>query len=374
MRMQPGVLSRSRWTAGWGCAAGLALLAAPVSGQIPEKFTNLQVLPRDTPRPELVAVMRSWASALGVRCEQCHVNGEAPDFKGTDFASDAKDSKRTARLMLKMVRAINEESLPQPRPAAAPRVECVTCHRGQKVPRTLEAEVSQALEEKGAAAAVTRYRELRAASYGRGGYDFGQGTLNQIGERLLKAGRAADAPVLLSLNLEFFPDAPWTLYLAGEAHRALGQLDQARATYERSALAGPENPLARRRLQEMGPAAEPDTRNVRLLAGLTPLELQRTMNLMRASLGVHCDFCHVVTRESGWQWEKDDKAAKVTARKMIAMVQQLNREQFAGQPVVSCFTCHRGHQRPLSLPPLPQPPPPFPTVAENVEPAGLPSA
>src|SRR6185295_11145760 len=306
-----------------------------------------------------VSLMRSYATALGVRCAHCHVRADAPDLKGADFASDAKEEKRTARLMFKMVRAINEQHLARLKREPAVRVECVTCHRGLSTPRTLEAELGGVLESKGADAAVARYRELRAASYGRGGYDFGQGTLNTIGERLLKAGRAADALALLDLNLEFFPDAPWVQYLAGEAHRALGQADQARAAYERSAALGPDNPMPRERLQALPPRAEPDFKNVRHFNGLTRPELQRTMNFMRASLGVHCDFCHVVTKEAGWQWEKDDKAAKQTARKMIEMVQQLNRDRFAGQPEVSCYTCHRGHQRPVSQPPLPQPQPPF---------------
>jgi len=356
-----------------GVLVWAGLLGRPAEAQIPDKFTNLQVLPKDMARPELVALMRSYAGALGVRCEQCHVGAEAPDFKGTDFAADAKEPKRTARLMMKMVRFINEESLPRPARSPAVRVECVTCHRGQRIPRTLDGEITQALEEKGATAAVARYRELRAASFGRGGYDFGQGTLNQVGERLLKAGRAADALAVLSLNLEFFPDAPWLHYLAGEAHRALGQVDQARAAYERSAALDPQNPMPRRRLQEMPHKPEPDFKNVRHFAELTPPELQRTMNFMRASLGVHCDFCHVVTDKDGWQWEKDDQATKVKARKMIAMVQQLNRDHFEGRPVVSCFTCHQGHQRPGSQPPLPQPPPPFPTVVDKAEPTDLPT-
>lgn len=363
-----------RFVALSGAVAGGLGLGSPAEAQVPDRFTNLQVLPKDSARAELVWLMRSYASALGVRCEHCHVGAENPDFKGTDFASDAKESKRTARVMMKMVRAINEESLPRPAAASPARVECVTCHRGQKVPRTLDAEITEVLEQKGAAAAVARYRELRAAWFGRGGYDFGQGTLNQVGERLLKAGRAADALALLDLNLEFFPDAPWVQYLAGEAHRALGQADQARAAYQRSAALEPENPMPRQRLQALPPRAEADFKNVRHFTGLTPPELQRTMNFMRASLGVHCDFCHVVTKEAGWQWEKDDKPAKQTARKMIEMVEQLNRDRFAGQTEVSCYTCHRGHQRPVSQPPLPQPPPSFPTVAEDAPLDAPPSA
>lgn len=245
-RCRPGIMAAA--AALW---VGLAQVPPPARAQMPEKFTNLQVFPKDTSRPELVGAMRSYASALGVRCEHCHVGAEAPGFKGTDFASDAREQKRTARLMMKMVRAINDEHLTKLDHAAAVRVECVTCHRGLSSPRTLAAEVAGTLDKAGAAAAVARYRELRATSYGRGGYDFGQGTLNQIGERLLKENRAADALALLSLNLEFFPEASWTHYLTGEAYRALGRLDEARASYTRSAALEADNPMPRERLKEL---------------------------------------------------------------------------------------------------------------------------
>jgi hypothetical protein len=81
------------------------------------------------------------------------------------------------------------------------------------------------------------------------------------------------------------------------------------------------------------------------------------MNLMRASLGVHCDFCHVVTKENGWQWEKDEKKTKLRAREMIGMVIEINKANFKGEPVVSCFTCHQGQIKPQGLPGLPQDPP-----------------
>jgi hypothetical protein len=44
---------------------------------------------------------------------------------------------------------------------------------------------------------------------------------------------------------------------------------------------------------------------VKLLTGLTDLELQRTMNLMRASMGTHCDYCHVIDEE--WDFASDEK-------------------------------------------------------------------
>jgi photosynthetic reaction center cytochrome c subunit len=67
------------------------------------------------------------------------------------------------------------------------------------------------------------------------------------------------------------------------------------------------------------------------------------------SLGVSCGFCHVPGK-----WDLDDKQEKNTARLMFAMVQTINRDYVSKvphdstrpQPVVNCFTCHRGNARP----------------------------
>jgi len=108
-------------------------------------------------------------------------------------------------------------------------------------------------------------------------------------------------------------------------------------------------------------SARAQQKNVQLLTNMSDLQLQRTMNMMRASLGVHCDFCHVIDDKDGWQFDKDDKKEKRTAREMIAMVLKINKEQFGGKTEVSCWTCHRGSTHPASLISLPQPAPPFPT-------------
>ena len=228
-----------------------------VQAQVPDTFKNLELLPKEISRAELVAVMRSYASSLGVRCAHCHVGADAPNLKGADFASDSKEQKRTARLMMKMVREINEGHLAKLGPDHTVRVECVTCHRGLASPRTLGADLSGVLDSKGREAAVARYRELRASSYGRGGYDFGQGTLNALGEQLLARKQPEDALALLTLNREFFPDAAWLRYLLGEAHRALGHRQEAIAEYEKSAALEPQNPMARQRLQEMAASPSP---------------------------------------------------------------------------------------------------------------------
>lgn len=108
-------------------------------------------------------------------------------------------------------------------------------------------------------------------------------------------------------------------------------------------------------------SASAEQKNVKLLTGLTDRELQRTMNMMRASMGTHCDHCHVNHKDKEWDFASDDKPTKKRAREMIQMVMDLNRTTFGGNAVVSCWTCHRGSTRPARLVSLPQTAPPLPT-------------
>ncbi|MEW6213341.1 MAG: c-type cytochrome, partial [Acidobacteriota bacterium] len=98
-------------------------------------------------------------------------------------------------------------------------------------------------------------------------------------------------------------------------------------------------------------------KNIQALKGLPDSQLIPIMNMFASSLGVRCDFCHV-RQGNEWAYEKDDKKAKQTARKMIEMTINLNKASFEGKPEVSCFTCHVGHEHPLTVPPLPRALPP----------------
>lgn len=118
--------------------------------------------------------------------------------------------------------------------------------------------------------------------------------------------------------------------------------------------------------------ANAQQKNLQVLTGLSDVQLQRVMNFMRASLGVHCDYCHVVTKETGWDFASDTKQNKRTARHMIEMVEQINQQNFESKPVVSCMTCHRGTTDPVALPTLPQAAPPFPTPV-RARPTNLPT-
>ncbi len=95
------------------------------------------------------------------------------------------------------------------------------------------------------------------------------------------------------------------------------------------------------------PPAEQVFKNIQVLKGMPASQLRPAMNLISSSLGVHCDQCH--DRDA---FEKDDKRSKQTARKMIQMVLEVNRNSFEGEPQVSCFTCHRGKERPVTIPPI----------------------
>ena len=59
-----------------------------------------------------------------------------------------------------------------------------------------------------------------------------------------------------------------------------------------------------------------------------------------------CNFCHEADRSL------DTKMQKVTARTMLEMVRDINAKPiFAGKEAVTCFTCHRGSEHPLTAPP-----------------------
>ncbi len=86
-------------------------------------------------------------------------------------------------------------------------------------------------------------------------------------------------------------------------------------------------------------------KNVTELKDIPADQLMPAMQFISASLGVQCDTCHVQGKP-----EADDKRAKKTAREMIAMTMAINKNSFHGQTQVTCFSCHRGSERPVVIP------------------------
>ena len=93
-------------------------------------------------------------------------------------------------------------------------------------------------------------------------------------------------------------------------------------------------------------------KNIQVLNSLPESQLVPVMNYMASSLGVKCTYCHV-NKDDNWDFVSDAKPEKAKAREMIKMVQSLNKSDFKGNPVVSCFTCHRGEHEPVRVPQLP---------------------
>src|SRR5258705_10008621 len=122
-------------TAGVFAQAPAAGQAAPGGGQTPPPPANLQVLPKDIARPELLATMRGFAGGLGVMCNYCHVM----EGRGgrNDMASDEKQTKKTARVMLQMTMRVNDTLATGIGKTAAnvTKVQCGTCHRGEAIPK-----------------------------------------------------------------------------------------------------------------------------------------------------------------------------------------------------------------------------------------------
>ena len=98
--------------------------------------------------------------------------------------------------------------------------------------------------------------------------------------------------------------------------------------------------------------AEDAFKNVQVLRGIPVNQFLETMGFFAASLSLNCTDCH--TSESGGSWEKyaDDTPLKNTARRMVVMVNSINKADFGTRRMVTCYTCHRGSQRPEVTPSL----------------------
>jgi hypothetical protein len=91
-------------------------------------------------------------------------------------------------------------------------------------------------------------------------------------------------------------------------------------------------------------------KNVTALPEISVADFMGTMGIMCASLGFDCSECHDRAGTEFVQWDADDNPRKVMARKMVHMVRAINRDNFGGRQVVTCWTCHRGRDKPLVTP------------------------
>ncbi len=92
-----------------------------------KQFTNIQVL-KDIPADQLIPSMQFISAALGVDCGFCHITDKGRE----GFASDDKRNKKTAREMMTMTMAINQNNF-----KGQQRVTCASCHNGHNEPNAV---------------------------------------------------------------------------------------------------------------------------------------------------------------------------------------------------------------------------------------------
>jgi photosynthetic reaction center cytochrome c subunit len=93
-------------------------------------------------------------------------------------------------------------------------------------------------------------------------------------------------------------------------------------------------------------AAERVFKNVTVLRGIPVDEFMGTMGVFSAALGFSCEDCHTASSNDWANYAKDVSPRKAMARQMVTMMQGINKQYFGGRQVVTCFSCHRGSNRP----------------------------
>jgi hypothetical protein len=272
-------------------AAFALLTAVPALAQVPgggggggqqRPPENLLVLPKDLRRDSVVTIMRGFTAALGVRCEYCHTEreggapgggppaggppgGSAPGggFGGgggggggppLNYALDNKDTKKTARVMLKMVDSINKiflTTVPTRDNMSPINVTCVTCHRGVAKPMTIDAVLASTIEKSGVDSAIARYRVLRN-DIAAGRYNFTEQPVTLAAQRLAASAKYDDAMKLLQMNQEFNPTSANIDYEIADVLINKGDKDAGIARLKAILVKNPNDRRARGRLTQLG--------------------------------------------------------------------------------------------------------------------------
>jgi len=139
------------------------------------------------------------------------------------------------------------------------------------------------------------------------------------------------------------------------SHRSLRPLLAAIVISGLLALVGAVGVAQQNAPPSQGRTAREQYKNIQVLGSMPADQLIPLMRQYDASLGVRCNFCHVVNSDRTG-YERDDKPEKKMARKMILMTRSLNDHQKLLDNKASCYMCHHGHAEPETQAP-PSPPP-----------------
>jgi photosynthetic reaction center cytochrome c subunit len=165
-----------------------------------QKYKNIQVL-KNIPADQLMPAMQFITASLGVECDFCHVERE--------FDKDDKKEKQTARKMMQMMFAINQNHFEGER-----EVTCNTCHRGSPHPATIPAIIAANPKPEAMAAMHEHEHEMSPATLPSGGPVLaryvqalgGQAALDKVSTRVEKA--TAQMPDGHPLPIDIYTKAP----------------------------------------------------------------------------------------------------------------------------------------------------------------------
>jgi hypothetical protein len=93
-------------------------------------------------------------------------------------------------------------------------------------------------------------------------------------------------------------------------------------------------------------------KNVQVMKGIPVNEFMTAMGIWSAATSLNCVDCHTMSSLAGWANFAEDTPRKRTARRMFTMMTELNKVNFGGRRMVTCYTCHRGTITPDVTPSL----------------------
>ena len=105
--------------------------------------------------------------------------------------------------------------------------------------------------------------------------------------------------------------------------------------------------------QMEGKTVEQIYKNIKVLTGTPANQMNVSMHVIVGQLGVDCVYCHVDHDPA--HFASDENPRKEVARRMMQMMIDLNKNAFGGRQVISCYTCHQGHPKPVGTLVLPMP-------------------
>jgi len=101
---------------------------------------------------------------------------------------------------------------------------------------------------------------------------------------------------------------------------------------------------------ERVPMVEDIFKTVVLLRGIPVDTFFEAMGMFASAMGEDCTFCHAPKAYFDKSFFAEQTPRIQRARGMITMMTAINKQYFAGEPRVTCFTCHHGTHSPVSDP------------------------